>query len=62
MVNIPTSDIPSALSETLWGNPKISKACLFLPKWYRKGINLPDDIRNANRGFMIERTQKISTI
>ena len=36
MVNIPISDTRSALSETLWLNPKISKAHLFLPNWYKK--------------------------
>ena len=58
MVNIPSLDAQSALIETLWLNPKISKANLFLPNWYRKGINLPADIIHANEDFMAERTLK----
>ena len=58
MVNIPISDTQSALSKTLWLNPKTSKAHLFLPNWYRKGINLPADLIHANGDFMTERTLK----
>ena len=58
MVNISISDTQSVLSETLWLNPKISKAHLFLPNWYKKGINLPADLIHANRNFMTERTLK----
>ena len=58
MVNIPSSDTESALSEILWLNPKTSKAHLFLPNWYRKGINLPADLIHANGDFMTERTLK----
>ena len=58
MAHIPISDTQSALSETLWLNPKISKAHLFLPNWYRKGINLPADLIHANGDFMTGRTLK----
>ena len=56
MINIPISVTQSTVSETLWLNPKISKAHLFLPNWYRKGINLPADLIHANGDFMTERT------
>ena len=58
MVNISISDTQSALSETLWLNPKISKGDLFLLNWYRKGINLPGDLMHAYVDFMTERTLK----
>ena len=55
MINISISDTQNALSETLWLNPRISKAHLLLPNWNRKGINLPADLIHANGDFMTER-------
>ena len=52
MVNIQITNIQSVLSENL------PKAHLFLPNWYRKGINLPADLIHANGDFMTERTFK----
>ena len=35
---IEMNSINNALSSPLWYNPKISKAHLYLPHWYKKGI------------------------
>ena len=48
VVNIPTSDIQSASSETLWLHSNILKTHLFLPNWYKKGIDLSAGIIHAN--------------
>ena len=52
LANLPIKDITDALCEPLWHNPKISKAQLILPHWYKKGIQTPADIMYENGEFL----------
>ena len=53
--NIQIKNSTDAMSEPIWHNPKISKAALYFPTWFRSGIISVADMCTANRELLSQK-------
>ena len=53
--NIQIKNSTDVMSEQIWHNPKISKAALYFPRWFRSGIISVADMFTANRELLSQK-------